>query len=104
MTHDTDPLMAVVRALTDDQQDSIVGRFTRLNPHWRGGGVADILDVLCDGDSDLNLTEPFFGDHPDLVVPGCGEAARAIIWSGGTLDEASVRGLLEAAGLAGESR
>ena len=96
----SDPLMAITRALSDSQRQAIIGRFTGLNPRWLGAEAADILETLCDNDSDLDQTEPFFEAHPLIAeIVGACCAARAVIWSGGTLDEASVRGLLAAAGL-----
>ena len=96
-----DPVvMAVSRALSDSQRQAIVGRFTGLNPRWLGAETADILDTLCNNDSDLDQTEPFFEANPVIaIIPGACCAARAVIWSGGTLDEASVCDLLSAAGL-----
>lgn len=94
MSDRTDPLMAVTAALTDEQRQAVVDRFTRMNPHWRGAGAADILDALDQSDSDLAATEPFFDAHPDLIVDGAGIAARALIWSGQELTEAGVRSLL----------
>jgi hypothetical protein len=78
---DTDTLLAVTARLTGDQQDAIIDRFTRINRHWRGAQVPDILDALCDGDSNLDQVEPFFEEYPDLP-DGAGIAARALIWSG----------------------
>lgn len=105
MTYTTDPILAVVAALTDEQQDTIVGRFTRINPHWRGAQPADILDALTESDSDLDRTEPFFEDTDDTDWPeGAAVAARALLWSGQELTEANMRDLLTEAGLMGEGR
>jgi hypothetical protein len=91
--------MAVTSALTEQQRKAIVIRFTFLNPHYAGAGSADILGELANADSDLDRTEPFFEAHRDLIVDGCGYAARALIWSGGELTETAMRDLLAAAGL-----
>lgn len=99
MTDRTSPLTAVTAALTDAQRQAIVDRFTTMNPGWRGATAADILDTLSDVDSDLAVTEPFFGAHPDLIVDGAGVAARALIWSGQVLDAANLIALLASAGL-----
>ncbi len=31
--------------------------FARLNPHWRGAGWDDVLDLLINSDAHLDLTE-----------------------------------------------
>ena len=93
-------LMAVGRALTAEQREEIVTRFTGLNPHWRGADVEDILDALADGDSDLAQTEPFYEEHPEVAeIAGSPYACRALIWSGQGLTEENMRSLLTAAGL-----
>jgi hypothetical protein len=96
---DVPPVSAVTRALTEAQRDAIVERFTALNPHYRGAECADILDELAESDSDLGQTEPFFDDHPDLLVDGAGVAARALIWAGQSLSEGALARLLITAGL-----
>lgn len=98
---DIDPVMAVTAALSQEQMETIVSRFTAVNPHWRGAEVADILDALDQGDSDLATTEPFFEAHPEITGLGVGVAARALIWSGTPLTAPAITELLAAAGLAG---
>jgi hypothetical protein len=87
-------LSAVVARLTPAHADRITAKFTRLNPGWSGAGVADILDALDQSDSDLEITEPFFGMNPDLAgLPGAGVAARALIWGGCPLTPQNLRHL-----------
>lgn len=97
----TDVLIAVTAALTERQRDRIAERFTLLNPHYQGAGVADILGDLADADSDLDRTEPFFEAHRDLIVDGADYAARALIWSGDELTVEAMRDLLTRALLLG---
>ena len=35
-----------------------LARFTAANPHWHGAHWADVLDVLNDSDSNLDVVEP----------------------------------------------
>jgi len=35
-------------------------KFTEINPHWRGAHWEDVLEVLCDSDSHLDIIEPLF--------------------------------------------
>jgi hypothetical protein len=94
-----DPVRAVTRALSPAQQVTIVRRFTTLNPNWRGAEVADILDDLDNIDSDLGVIEPFFEAHPEIIGPGAGIAARALIWSTMPLTVQAITELLTRAGL-----
>ena len=88
------PLAYVCSRLTALQRDAILGNFTRINPHWSGAGVADILDALDNADSDLGQTEPFFDANPSLASrPGAGYAARALIWSSTPLTAANLTAL-----------
>ena len=99
MTEDVDPALAITRALTQNQRETIVVRFTTVNPHWYGAEAADVLDALDQGDSDLATTEPFFEANPDITGLGAGMAARALIWSGTPLTAEAMTELLAAAGL-----
>jgi hypothetical protein len=100
----TNSLAAVFGQLTENQQGAIVTNFTRVNPQWDGAQAADIIDELANTDSDLDRTEPFFADHPHLLVDGAGYAARALIWAGDDLTEEAMTELLTAAGLLAELR
>jgi hypothetical protein len=99
MAEDVDPALAITQALSQNQMETIVVRFTTVNPEWRGAEVADILDALDQADSDLATTEPFFEAHPDITGLGVGVAARALIWSGTPLTAEAMTELLAAAGL-----
>lgn len=71
--------VALALALPADMCERITLRWDHVNPHLRGAGVADILDMLDQGDSDLDLIESFEpGELPDH--PSTGLAARALIW------------------------
>jgi hypothetical protein len=89
--------LRVTDALAPVQREAILHRFLGLNPRWRGVTPADVLDTLNDGDSDLGVLEPFFEAHPELVKPGAGIAARAILWSGQELMPATLSELLSKA-------
>jgi hypothetical protein len=112
VTATTDPLMAVVAALTEEQRAEIVARFVRANGHWDGAEAADILDALTNHDSDLDVLEPFFEKHGDKFgADGVAEAARALIWSGpqslpraARITVEGLRDLLTRAGLMDGSR
>lgn len=59
MTTPTKRLLAVEAALPAEAARAL-DRFTTMNPHWRGAGWADCLDVLHDSDSNLEVTEPIY--------------------------------------------
>lgn len=59
MTTPTKRLLAVEAALPAEAARAL-DRFTTMNPHWRGAGWADCLDVLHDSDSNLEVTEPTY--------------------------------------------
>lgn len=102
-----DPCLAIEAAMTEEQRQAFLGRFYRLNPHWRGARVADILDELDNADANLEVTEPFFERHSDLLsipaAPGRGHPAAlavlALHWSGDQISPEAVRSLLARAGL-----
>jgi hypothetical protein len=58
MTRTVDWSLAIQRALTDEETKAFLDRWASLNPHWRGAQVADVLEVLWDSDSHLDLVEP----------------------------------------------
>jgi hypothetical protein len=58
--------------------------FVMVNPHWRGAGWDDVLDVLIDTDNHLELTEPLYEQAEEadvqpleLVCP----IAITLLWS-----------------------
>lgn len=57
-----DALMAVTRALTEDESGIILSKSARW-PGMAGAGVADVLDHTVDYDEFLNRTEPFYERH-----------------------------------------
>lgn len=64
-----DVAMAITRAMTPDDRREFLREMVRLNPPWRGAGVADFLDSLYQTDARLDLVEPFAAAHPDPIVP-----------------------------------
>lgn len=88
-----DALLAISARLSAAQKSTIINRFTALNPHWGGAQVPDILDGLCEIDSDLDQTEPFLEAHPGLP-PEAGIAMRALIWAADPLTIEAVSALL----------
>jgi len=91
---------AVVAALGPRQRARILIRWEAANPRLAGAHVADVLGMLTETDSDLDLIEAVLpGVWPRH--PAAGLAARALIWGRPwgalrTLDPAAL-GLLLAA-------
>jgi hypothetical protein len=52
-------LLAVQAALPVESGQALA-TFVTANPHWRGAQWADVLDVLADSDSNLEVTEPMW--------------------------------------------
>lgn len=78
---DRDPALIVADVLDLAQRSRILHRWGTANPHMRGADVADILDMLADADSNLDVTEPFWAANPGLPDhPADAVAARALIW------------------------
>jgi hypothetical protein len=94
-------LSAVCKALTSDERDIIVVRFTVSNPRWQGAEVADILDALWEADAHLDITEPFFEANADLTGPAAAIALLAVIRLGRRPSRDTVVALLHRAGLYG---
>jgi hypothetical protein len=97
-----DALMAVARALTQDEQALILAK-SRKWPGMAGAEVADVLDHTVDYDEFLDRTEPFYETLPTDFPggPGVIYALHSLILLGVPLTTASVRALLARAGLAG---
>ena len=73
--------LAVADAMTDIEHRVFMERFLAANPHWNGAQAADVLEALCERDSNLDQVEPFFERFPEFVMDGGPETARALIWS-----------------------
>jgi hypothetical protein len=88
-------LMAVTRALTENEAAVIIARAARW-PGMDGAGVADVLDHTVDQDEFLNRTEPFFMAHDKDFDSDYGPAyaAHALILLGRELTVEAVRELL----------
>lgn len=77
-----DPAIVVAEALEPGQRERILARWNTANPHQRGAEVPDILDMLAQADSDLDVIEPFIELNPGIVHDAvCTCAILAIIWS-----------------------
>ena len=78
--HTTDRDLAIDQAMTAAERTTFLAAFTLLNPHWRGAHVADVLQVLGESDSHLEVVEPMYEAHekevsnPRLIGP----ATRAV--------------------------
>lgn len=100
---ETDALLAVARALTEDEQRNLTASAAARWPRIAGADAADVLDLTDNADMFLDLTEAFFAEHagelPD--VRGLRYAAHALIILGRPLTAAAVLDLIRRAGLEG---
>ncbi len=98
---ETDALLAVARALTEDETRQLLANTAARWPRCAGADVADILDLTDNHDLFLETTEPFFearqGDLPD--VRGLRYAAHALIILGRELTVPALLDLMGRAGL-----
>jgi len=103
---DTDDLLTITRALTEDERRLIIDRFTAANPHWRGAGAADIIAAIYDADGYLNVIEPFWDAHEDELPDEAATAyaIRVVVALGRPLTVAAVHRILGLAELAGITR
>lgn len=62
-----DAVLAVANALTGVEASQIQATWFRLNPAWRGAGVADIFEALYESDAWLVVTEALYAEHGDEV-------------------------------------
>ena len=94
--------LGVSAALDTGQRARLLTRWETANPRLAGAHVADVLDLLTDSDSDLDLIESVpAAEWP--AHPAAGLAARAVIWSRPwgalrVLDPDAIRALLAEAG------
>lgn len=65
--------LAVQDAMSEAAQTRILEWWARTNPYRRGAHVADILDLLYESDSYLNLSEPFWERHGERLAGELGE-------------------------------
>jgi len=100
---ETDALLAVARALTEDEQRDLMAAVTARWPRLDGADPADVLDLTDNADMFLDLTEPFFelhgGELPD--VRGLRYAAHALIILARPLTVPAVLDIVRRAGLEG---
>lgn len=71
--------------MSADERKMFLDRFTKANPHLRGAHVADVLSMLHDSDSHLEVTEPFYDGHPDAGQLGS-LCAIAVVYIYGTAE------------------
>jgi hypothetical protein len=64
----TKRLLAVAQRMPIMSQLAL-SRFVRANPSWNGAGWAEVLDVLDDSDSDLEVVEPVYDALEPLLAP-----------------------------------
>ena len=58
-----DPALAIQNAMTAEERTAFLANFTKINPHWRGAHVADVLDELANRDAHLSAIEPMQEAH-----------------------------------------
>ena len=64
--------------LSDDEKTAILGNFTKLNPHWDGAYVADVL-------SELHNTDAHCGELEELYERLSVEVKTDHLWVSGLL-------------------
>ena len=75
------PVLDVADALDPGQREMVLRRWVTANPRQAGARVADVLYLLADADSDLDMIETFYDTHPGLPDhPAAAYALRALIW------------------------
>lgn len=88
-------VMTVCAKLEEDWSNTIVARFSLMNPAYRGAKVEDIIDVLDNCDSNLDVVEKAWDDFPQFHKPGFGFAVRALHWSGTPITGTTLSKLLD---------
>lgn len=93
----TDIVLAVQKALTEEERNVFLQKFTWLNPRWQGAHVADVLQALDERDEDLSVVEPLYEAHGgEVPEPGLiAAAARVVVTLKGSAPWEEVRGLVE---------
>ena len=75
-----DPALAVQNVMTEKEKISFLANFIKINPHWRGAHVADVLDELANRDAHLAIIEPLAAEHGcEVGKPGLFTAATLAI-------------------------
>lgn len=64
----TDPVLAVQRAMTPDEQRDFLDRIYRTNPNMKGAHVADVLDIIYGSDGAIQWTEPFWEKYGESLT------------------------------------
>lgn len=72
------PYLAVQDALTEPARQRVLEWWEHTNPHQRGAHVADILDLLCECDAFVALTDPYWEMHGDRLADELGEAWHVV--------------------------
>jgi hypothetical protein len=84
----------VYQRINQQQRDAICAKFCSANPHWKGAGFADILDVLDNGDANLSDVEDAWDKFPALHCRGFGIAVLALLYSDREVNEPNLKSLL----------
>jgi hypothetical protein len=58
-----DVCLAVQEALSYEERKKFLANTVRDNPRLQGAKVADVLDILCDHNTYLDLVEPMYEAH-----------------------------------------
>lgn len=53
----------IERVLTEEEKKKFLDEFYKLNPHYRGAHVSDVLDELNDTDAHIAVIDDFFTTH-----------------------------------------
>lgn len=98
----TKDVLAVDRALTDEERARFLAEVYNRMPRLVGAHVADILDIWQNSDAFLGLTEPFWEAHEAELNRTRGiiyAVYAAIVLDDGSLRIETVRELAQRAGL-----
>lgn len=98
----TKDMLAVDRALTDEERARFLTEVYNKMPRLQGAHVADVLDIWNNSDAFLGLVEPFWEQHCEELdaIRGAVYAVYAVlVLDDGSLKIETVRDLAQRAGL-----
>lgn len=98
----TQDVLAIDRALTDEERALFLERVYNRVPRLVGAHVADVLDIWDNSDAFLGLTEPFWEAHAgelDRIRGARFAVYAALVLDDGSLKIETVRELAQRAGL-----
>lgn len=55
--------LGVEHLLTESEKETFLANIGAAFPNLRGAQVADVIDILCDHDMHLEVTEPLYDEH-----------------------------------------